>query len=43
VSVNDDELEMTLNDAVVSYKVYYYFNIRAGGMRENHEKQETVL
>jgi hypothetical protein len=36
------ELEMTLKDAVVSSKVYYYFNIRADGMRENHEKHETV-
>jgi hypothetical protein len=41
--VNDDELEMTLKDAVDASEVYYYFNIRAGGMRGNHEKQETAL
>jgi hypothetical protein len=40
--VNDDELEMAFKAAVVPSEVYY-FNIRAGGMRGNHEKQETVL
>jgi hypothetical protein len=39
-----DEMEITLQDTVLSSKVYHYFNIRADGKAEIREKkQETVL